>query len=182
MHISDKRVLPPTPASTSFALGLLTAIVYVAGFAMVSAWFALLVLGQPRQVGQAPDSRSAEKCSVCGVVERVGEFERASLKITGEQSEGFVVLLAALSGSLKNAAAPGRVYETFVLHDDGSVRIVRDSSAPHWKRGDRVKVIKGRIEPVAFSADVIGAPLKAVPVASQTERTLSPALPATLVQ
>ena len=47
MDASDKRVLPPTPASTSFALGLLTAFVYVAGFAVVAAWFALLILGQP---------------------------------------------------------------------------------------------------------------------------------------
>jgi hypothetical protein len=180
MQATDNRQLPPTPASSSRALTILTAIVYIIGFAMVSAWFALLVLGQPRQVGQAPDSRSAEKCSVCGVVERVGEFKRASLQITGDQAEGFVVLLAALGGGLKYpAAAAGTLYETFVLHDDGSVRIVRDSSAPQWKRGDRVKVIKGRIEP---SADVIGAPLKAVPVASQAERTLSPALPATLVQ
>lgn len=135
---------PRTPPSISFALGVITAIVYIAGFAMVAAWFALLVIGQP---GTAQTPRALSSCSVCGVVERVGEFERASLKITGEQSEGFVVLLAALAGTLERGTAPGKFYETAVLHDDGSVRIVRDHSAPQWKRGDRVKVIKGRIEP-----------------------------------
>src|SRR5688572_1870831 len=68
MDTSDKRALPPTPASTSFALGLLTAIVYVAGFAMVAAWFALLMIGQP---SSAQTERTPATCSVCGVVERV---------------------------------------------------------------------------------------------------------------
>jgi hypothetical protein len=40
------------------------------------------------------------------------------------------------------------LYETSVRHDDGSVRVLRDTSAPHWKRGDRVRVIKGRVEPI----------------------------------
>jgi hypothetical protein len=168
MDASDNRSLPRTAESPSLALTVLTAIVYIVGFATVSAWFALLVLGQP---AQAPAPRGIAACNVCGVVERVGEFERASLKITGEQSEGFVVLLAALGGSLKNAAAPGRIYETAVLHDDGSVRIVRDSSAPRWKRGDRVRVVKGRIE------NAMG-----VQAVSQTEKTLNPGLPATQVQ
>src|SRR5687767_9543300 len=174
MDASDKRVLPPTPASTSFALGLLTVIVYVAGFAMVAAWFALLMIGQPGSA-QTPGTPATATCSVCGVVERVGEFERASLKITGEQSEGFVVLLAALSGNLERGTAPGKFYETAVLHDDGSVRIVRDYSAPQWQRGDRVKVIKGRIEPGdlrqarAVGAGPTGATSGAVPAASPAE-------------
>ena len=184
MDTSDKRVLPPTPASTSFALGLLTAVVYVAGFAMVAAWFALLLMGPPG--GTAAPSAPAT-CSVCGVVERVGEFERASLQITGEQSEGFVVLLAALSGTLDRATAPGKYYETAVLHDDGSVRIVRDYSAPQWQRGDRVKVIRGRIEPGeigprAVSAGLAGATSGAAVDASPAGRTPSPALPVARAQ
>ena len=184
MDASDKRVLPPTPASTPFALGLLTAIVYVAGFAMVAAWFALLMIGQP---GSAQTPGTPATCSVCGVVERVGEFERAGLKITGEQSEGFVVLLAALSGNLERGTAPGKFYETAVLHDDGSVRIVRDYSAPQWQRGDRVKVIKGRIErgelrQAAAVGGTTGATSGAAPAASPAERTPSPALPVARAQ
>jgi hypothetical protein len=177
MQATDNRSSPPT--SSSRALTVLTAIVYIIGFAMVSAWFALLVLGQPK--GPESSRSTDTTCSVCGVVERVGEFKRASLQITGDQAEGFVVLLAALGGGLKKypAAAAGTLYETFVLHDDGSVRIVRDTSAPQWKRGDRVRVIKGRIEP---SSAASGAPSQAVQAVSQTEKTLNPALPATQVQ
>lgn len=172
MDTPEKDSFPRTPVS----LAIVTAIVYVAGFAMVAAWFALLVLGQP---GPAPAPRSlTTACSICGVVERVGEFERAGMQLSGDQSEGFVVLLAML-GNLDKRPAPPKFYETAVLHDDGSVRIVRDQSAPPWKRGDRVRVIRGRIEPgeYAFSAGATGAPSAAAAAVSQTERTLSPALP-----
>jgi hypothetical protein len=155
MDAASKDPSPQAPV----ALVVLTAIVYVAGFAMVAAWFALVVLGQP---APSPQSRAPSGCSVCGVVERVGEFERAGLKLSGDRGEGLVVLLAALGGMKEDAAtAQGHMYETAVLHDDGSVRIVHDSIAPQWKRGDRVRVVKGRVEPVALPA----------------ERTLIPALP-----
>ena len=134
-----------SPEQAPVALIVLTAIVYVAGFAMVIAWFALVVLGQPAPSASGPSS-DASACRVCGVVEGVAEFERASFQLNGEQNEGIVVLLAQFGG-LKAVPAPVRVYETAVLHDDGSVRVVRDTSAPQWKRGDRVKVIAGRVEP-----------------------------------
>jgi hypothetical protein len=38
-----------------------------------------------------------------------------------------------------------------VLHDDGSVRVVQDWSAPQWKQGDRVRVVRGRVEPLALN-------------------------------
>lgn len=139
----------PTPEQAPVALIVLTAIVYVAGFAMVIAWFALVVLGPPApsSTGKPVDSSA---CRICGVVEGVAEFERSSFQLSGEQNEGFVVLLAQLGG-LQAAPATGRVYETAVLHDDGTVRVVRDTRAPQWKRGDRVKVIRGRIEPLALA-------------------------------
>jgi hypothetical protein len=139
----------PTPEQAPVALIVLTAIVYVAGFAMVIAWFALVVLGPPAP-SSAGKPLDPSACRVCGVVEGVAEFERASFQPIGEQSEGIVVLLAQLGG-LQGAPAPGRVYETAVLHDDGTVRVVRDTRAPQWKRGDRVKVVRGRIEPLALA-------------------------------
>ena len=145
MDAASKDSSPQAPV----ALIVLTVIVYVTGFAMVAAWFVLVILGQPAPTQQ---SRALSGCSVCGVVERVGEFERAGLQLSGDRGEGLVVLLAALGG-MKETASPGRMYETAVLHDDGSVRIVRDSSAPQWKRGDRVKVVRGRVEPVALPAE-----------------------------
>ena len=138
MDAARKDPSPEAPV----ALIALTIVVYVAGFAMVAAWFALLVLGQPAPA----QSRPLSTCSVCGVVERVVESERGGLQLSGDRGEGFVMLLAALGG-LKGAS-PGRVYETAVVHDDGSVRVVRDSNAPRWKQGDRVKVVKGRVEPL----------------------------------
>ena len=138
----------PTPEQAPVSLIVLTAIVYIAGFAMVIAWFALVVLGQPSPASTRASDPAV--CRVCGVVEGVAEFERAGFQLSGEQNEGFVVLLAQLGG-LKGATAPGRVYETAVLQDDGSVRVVRDTSAPSWKRGDRVKVVRGRIEPLTLA-------------------------------
>lgn len=139
----------PTPEQAPVALIVLTAIVYVAGFAMVVAWFALVVLGPPAPSTARADA-AAPPCSVCGVVQRVTAFERASLQLSGERNEGFVVLLAQLGG-LADAPARSRIYETAVLQDDGWVRVVRDTSEPPWKRGDRVKVVRGRVEPVALA-------------------------------
>lgn len=44
MEAREDKPFPPTPV----ALGVLTAIVYVAGFTMIAAWFALVVMDQPR--------------------------------------------------------------------------------------------------------------------------------------
>lgn len=170
METSENKPLPPTPV----ALGVLTAIVYIAGFTMVGAWFALVLLEQPRA---SPAALEAAACRICGVVERVGEIERAGLQLSGDPREGFVVLLAALGGGLNRGGAPGRIYETTVRHDDGSIRIVRDAGAPHWKRGDRVKVIRGRVE-LNAGAPVTPPLAQAAPAASQSERTPSPGLPA----
>lgn len=136
-----------TPQQSPVGLVILTAIVMVAGFAMVIAWFALVLLGQP-----APSSSSskASVCNICGVVESVGEFERARFQPVGEQNEGFVVLLARLGG-VDSGPVRLRFYETAVLHDDGTVRVVHDSSAPQWKQGDRVRVVRGRVEPLALN-------------------------------
>jgi hypothetical protein len=164
MDAASKDTSPQAPV----ALIALTIIVYVAGFAMVAAWFALVILGQPAPSQQG---RAQPGCSVCGVVERVGEFERARLQLSGDRGEGFVVLLAALGGMKQDgAAARGHMYETAVLHDDGSVRIVHDSVAPQWKRGDRVRVVRGRVEPVSDGA--------AAAAAAPAEKTPNPLLPA----
>jgi hypothetical protein len=145
MDIRENRSFPRTPESSSYALGILTAIVYAAGFAMVAAWFALLLLDQARP---AAGPRTVSFCSVCGVVEAVRELGPApGLQLQGGRDEGTVMLIAALGGA--SMAGPARIYETSVLHDDGSVRVLRVSVAPRWKRGDRVRVVKGRVETVS---------------------------------
>ena len=150
MDTRENESFPRMPAAwsavSSYSLGIITAIAYAAGFAMVAAWFALLVLEERRT---APLARAApSSCGVCGVVERVREVEPAPRQaLEGSRAEGAVILLAALVGASMPNARPARIYETSVLHDDGSVRVLRDTNAPQWKSGDRVRVIKGRVEP-----------------------------------
>jgi len=90
-------------------------------------------------------------CSICGRVERVRELDRASpaaLPLNGDQSESIVMMIAALGGRI-SAPSHGfafRTFETAVRLDDGSIRILRDSSEPPWKAGDRVRVMRGRVE------------------------------------
>jgi hypothetical protein len=127
---------------------LITAIVIGAGFAMVAMWFALLLMEERR--GAPMERPAAGSCRICGVVERVSEVVPApSQVLEGSRAEGTVTLLAALGGAASPGRRPATIYETSVLHDDGSVRVLRDTSMPPWKSGDRVRVIRGRVEPVA---------------------------------
>jgi hypothetical protein len=153
--------LPRAPEDSTHALGIVTAIVVVAGFAMVAAWFALLLLDDRRNVPLERAPRSS--CSICGVVERVSEIEPAPMQaLEGSRAEGAVILLAALGGAHAPGGPQARIYETSVLYDDGSVRVLRDASAPHWMRGDRVKVIKGRVVPAAAPAERTPSPVPPV--------------------
>jgi hypothetical protein len=90
MKIRERDSFPRAPEGSSYALGIVTAIAVAAGFAMVAAWFALLV----------PDERPL-----------------------GPANRG----------------------------------------APQWMRGDRVKVIKGRVETVSSPAE--RTPIPNLPVA-----------------
>ena len=97
--------------------------------------------------------RIAGACNVCGRVVRVRELERASpaaLPLNGDQFESIVMMIAAL-GSRIATGAQGisfRTFETAVRLDDGSIRILREPTLPAWKAGDRVKVMRGRVEPL----------------------------------
>jgi hypothetical protein len=160
MDIREHDFLPGAPEPSARALGVITAIVIIAGLAVVAASLALLLIHDWRN---APVERSTvSACRICGVVERVSDVPPASLQqLEGSRAEGTVMLLAALGGATASAL-PAKIYFTSVLHDDGSVRILQDTSVPPWKAGDRVKVIKGRVAQDA----------------SQTERTAIPAPPA----
>ena len=128
---------------TSIALGVLTAIVYVAGFATVAAWFALLVLDHP---GGEPSRRGAMPCGSCGVVQAVREVEpSANVLLDGNRSGSTVMVIATLVGAPALDARPRKVYETAVLLDDGFLRVLRDTREPDWQRGDRVRVIAGHV-------------------------------------
>lgn len=122
------------------------------GFAMVAAWFALVLLEERTVAPSVPLTTRAtgSSCSVCGVVERVAEVAPAPRQsLEGSRAEGAVILLAALGGAPISGSVQARIYETSVVHDDGTVRVLQDWGAPPWKAGDRVRVIKGRVEPAA---------------------------------
>ena len=147
MDAHKQDSFPRMPEYSSVALGIVTAIVYAAGFAMIAAWFALMMLDEERTAAAARSAPSA--CNVCGVVDRVRELEPMPRPpMEGSHAEGAIVLLAVLGGAVKPGTPQARLFETSVLHDDGTVRVLRDYYAPRWKNGDRVKVISGRVEPL----------------------------------
>lgn len=132
------------------ALAALMVLVCVAGIAAVTGWLAL-----PRdQSTVASAFHAVPACRICGVVEQVRELDGTGIKaisLNGDRDESFVILLATLlnrTGGARAASAP-RTFETAVRFEDGSVRLLRDSRAPQWKPGDRVKVLRGRVEPTS---------------------------------
>jgi hypothetical protein len=148
MSTHQQDPFPRMPEYSSIALGVVTAIAFAASFAMIAAWFVLLMLDEERSAAAARVATSS--CNICGVVDRVRELEPAPRPpMEGSHAEGAIVLLAVLGGAVKPGAPQPRIFETSVVHDDGSVRVLRDYNAPHWKHGDRVKVIGGRVEPLA---------------------------------
>jgi len=93
---------------------------------------------------------SEGRCDYCGVVEKVREISNtgpryAASTIAGGRDQVIVMLLGALAGT-RAATVSARIYEVSVRMDDGSIRAVRDAGMPQWKTGDRVKVVKGRVE------------------------------------
>lgn len=137
--------------SVPIALAALMALVFVAGIAAVTGWLAL-----PRNHSAVASAfHAAPACRICGVVEQVRELDDAGVKavsLNGDRDESFVILLATLlnrsAGARGGGSAP-RTFETAVRFEDGSVRLLRDSRSPQWKAGDRVKVLRGRVEPIS---------------------------------
>ena len=128
------------------ALAALIGLVSVAGLAAVVGWLALVLKAPPER---ASPFAAIPACRICGVVEEVRELQRpaATQQLNGDQSESIVVLIAALGGGPARLVALPRTYETEVRFEDGTIRLLRDGRAPLWKRGDRVKVTRGRVEP-----------------------------------
>lgn len=155
-HVKDSH--PHTP----IAIGILIAIVCIAGIAAAVGWIALAI-DKPRLSPSSLRAGLLPVCNICGVVEQVRVVEAtrpkgsppstegllgktAGLQLNGDRGEGVVMLLAALGGSVMRAGDRPSLYETAVLLDDGSVRLMREYGTPPWKQGDRVKVMRGRIE------------------------------------
>lgn len=132
------------------ALAALIALVFMAGLAAVAGWVAIVLKAPAERMSPLSASYSVRAaCRICGVVEEVREIEQVSAaqQLNGDQSESIVILIAALGGGPGRLVALPRTFETEVRFEDGSVRLLRDGRAPLWKRGDRVKVTRGRVEP-----------------------------------
>src|SRR5690348_4058049 len=126
------------------ALAALIALVFVAALAAVAGWLAV-ALKAPAET--ASPFAVATGCRICAVVEEVRELEpSAAQPLNGDQSESIVILIAALGGGPGRLVALPRTYETMVRFEDGTVRLLRDARAPLWKPGDRVRVMRGRVE------------------------------------
>ncbi len=139
------------------ALAALIALVFIAGLAAVAGWLALVMKAPPERMGPLTAVYSTPRaCRICGVVEEVREVARPSAvqQLNGDQSESIVVLIAALGGGPGRLVALPRTFETEVRLEDGSVRVLRDARTPLWKRGDRVKVTRGRVEVTHEQRDV----------------------------
>jgi hypothetical protein len=115
----------------------------------VTAWNDLSPSAKPRETAV----RTLDGCAYCGVVEQVREIQSRSPRygvstVSGGRDEMIVMLLSALSGT-PAASSRKKIYEVSVRMDNGSIRAVRGSRLPDWKLGDRVKIVKGRLEPIS---------------------------------
>lgn len=155
---------------TPLSLALLFMLACLAGVAGLAAWIGFSVEAD-RAPGVYRDLPSIS-CRICGVVEKVRELGRAGeggvtvfgpvengvmgrgpgLQFGGGRGDGAAVLIAAIGGMMAGTmgvSPPPKIYETTVLLDDGSVRVLREAGLPPWRPGDRVKVMRGRIEPIS---------------------------------
>lgn len=128
--------------------------------AALAATVLILIPGpEPEPARYAPAARPP--CGSCGVVEIVREVAQRGrepgaapeggvaesvlgYRMGGGGGEGFVILLGAMAGATR-ASDAGIVYEVDVRMEDGAVRTFRQPVEPHWRLGDRVRVIQGRI-------------------------------------
>lgn len=125
----------------------------------------------PARVAAAPPANSAPahpKCAECGVIESTREVDVRG-EATGIGAVGGAVVggilgnqvgaghgreIATAAGAIGGVVAGNEIekrikttkaYEVAVRLDDGSSRVVRETSAPAWRPGDHVKVVDGAI-------------------------------------
>jgi hypothetical protein len=102
-----------------------------------------------QQGGGASTARTALPCGNCGVIEKVREFGPTASRhgistATGGHAGLALIILGALGSDFR--IDPVRIYQVEVRMQDGSVRTFQSITAPARKPGDRVKVVRGRIE------------------------------------
>jgi hypothetical protein len=102
--------------------------------------------------GGASTARTEPLCGYCGVIVEVREFEPTASRhgisaATGGPAGLTMLILGALGGDFR--IDPVKIYQVEVRMQDGSVRTFQSTTAPVRRPGDRVKVVRGRIEQVS---------------------------------
>jgi hypothetical protein len=137
-------------AGTTLILGAVVLVGCLAGSGAVTAWGDLAPADKPGRAGAA---LTFDGCHYCGVVEQVREVKSRAPRygistVAGGRDEMIVMFLSALTGASVTFDQK-KLYEVSVRMDNGAIRAVRGSRLPDWKLGDRVKVVKGRVEPLS---------------------------------
>lgn len=120
---------------------------------------------------QLASSAPIAKCSVCGAIESVLEVsakgEGSGLgaaggavvggllghQVGGGTGKQIATVVGAVGGAVAGNEVEKRVkaaksYDITVRMDDGSSRVINESSAPSWRSGDRVKIVDGVIRAI----------------------------------
>jgi hypothetical protein len=137
-------------AGTPLILGGLVLMGCLAGSGTVTGWSTFPPAEMQGHTATVP---TVDGCRYCGVVEQVREIKSGTPRygvstVSGGRDEMIVLLLSALSGA-PAASGQQKIYEVSVRMDNGSIRAIRGSRLPDWKLGDRVKVVKGQVEPLS---------------------------------
>lgn len=146
------------------ALGILVVTLAAVAFGLaivaLQEWTPLMrSLESAVQTTRGPEpAPAASVCRSCGVIESIrsmetAEVRRASGVTLRGSGDDLMLVLSVVAGALvgnrlrppAGNAAP--IQEITVRLDDGSSRILNSADASAWERGDRVKVIHGRIHP-----------------------------------
>jgi hypothetical protein len=104
------------------------------------------------QGGGASTAATELPCGNCGVIADVRELPTAASRQgatpqTGGRAGIVMIILGALGGNFQ--IEPAKIYQVEVRMRDGSVRTIQSATAPARKPGDRVKVVRGRIEQIS---------------------------------
>jgi hypothetical protein len=117
------------------------------------AWIAPVVdlLAANPKTGEVAGTTGAEpSCGNCGVIEGVRERPPAASRheaLADGRAGVVMMILGALGGDFR--LYPTRIYEVEVRMEDGSVRTFQSATPSERKPGDRVKVVRGRIEQIS---------------------------------
>jgi hypothetical protein len=123
--------------------------------ALCLAWMAPVVewvAPNPNPGMGASTAGAKSPCGNCGVIEEVRELRAAASRQEGTPQAGgragvVMIILGALGGKFR--IDPAKIYEVEVRMQDGSVRTFQSTTAPARKRGDRVRVVGGRIAQIS---------------------------------